>query len=184
MTHSVETVASVSFEKVLGAEDSKYFDEQQLWALSLYPDFKKSFKKSFSGSMPVTARFQIYTDQVYFYFYAQERYNFAEYARELRQKVGKGLFLYQVTARDMIRLSPAFDAFIGHNGISMCAKSTRDLPEATMDDIILQHLEGRDIDRMKNWAGKFDVSFAYESYLYEEESKTYPSKGSNVVDKD
>jgi cell fate regulator YaaT (PSP1 superfamily) len=126
---------------VLDGEDMAYFEQMHAYAQELYPDFRKTFRKAFSGSIPVTARFHIYADQVYFYFYAQERYNFAEYARDLRHKIGKNIFLYQVSPRDMIRLAPAFEHIVGYNGISLCEMSTRDLPEVTMDDIVLQNLE-------------------------------------------
>jgi hypothetical protein len=180
--HTVHTEKKVSFEKLLEGEDLAYFEEMDAYAQGLYPDFRKTFRKAFPGSIPVAARFHIYVDQVYFYFYAQERYNFAEYARDLRHKIGKNIFLYQVSPRDMIRLAPGFAHIIGYNGISLCENSTRDLPEVTMDDIVLQNLEGRDIERLKSWNGKFKPSLGYEVALYREESKKYPPKWSYVQD--
>lgn len=181
--HDVDTDKEVSFEKILDWEDLVYFENQDLYAKELYPDFRKTFRKNFAWSIPVAARFQIYTDQVYFYFYAQERYNFADYARDLRHKIWKNLFLYQITARDMIRLSPWYDNIVGANGISLCAKSTRDLPEPTMDDIFIQWLEWRDVERMKNRWGRLDRTFGYETDFYKTEMKNYPTKGSTVSDK-
>jgi AraC-like DNA-binding protein len=181
LKHTVDTKQKVSFEKILDGEDLIYFDQMHTYAQELYPDFRKTFRKSFPGSIPVAARFHIYTDQVYFYFYAQERYNFAEYARDLRHKIAKNIFLYQVSPRDMIRISPAFEHIIWYNGISLCEKSTRDLPEITMDDIILQNLEWRDIERLKSWNGKFKPSLWYELDLYRQESLKYPAKWSHVI---
>ncbi len=184
LLHSVHTEKTVPFEKLLEWEDKEYFDKMHAYAQDLYPDFKKTFRKSFVGSVPVAARFHIYVDQVYFYFYAQERYNFADYARELRQKIGKNIFLYQVSPRDMIRLAPWFEHIIWYNGISLCERSTRDLPEVTMDDVFLQWLEWRDIERLKSWNGKFKPSLGYELELYREESKKYPRKWTFVTDAD
>jgi len=183
LLHSVDTNRKVPFEKILDWEDQIYFDEMQAYAIGLYPDFRKTFRKAFPGSIPVTARFHIYADQVYFYFYAQERYNFAEYARDLRYKISKNIFLYQVSPRDMIRLAPAFEHIVWYNGISLCERSTRDLPEITMDDIVLQNLDGRDIERLKSRNGKFKPSLGYEIDLYKEESVKYPPRGSFVTDK-
>lgn len=182
LIHTVDTDRKVLFEKLLEGEDEAYFNDMDAYAQSLYPDFRKTFRKSFPWSVPVAARFHIYIDQVYFYFYAQERYNFADYARELRHKIGKNIFLYQVSPRDMIRLAPWFAHIIWYNGISLCENSTRDLPEVTMDDIILQNLDGRDIERLKSWNGKFKPSLGYEVELYREESKKYPPRGSMVKD--
>lgn len=180
--HDLQTDRTVRFEKILEGEDLTYFTQMQSFAEQHYPDFRKTFRKAFPGSIPVTARFHIFTDQLYFYFFAQERYVFTEYARSLRQKVGKNIFLYQVTARDLVRLSPWYDNIIGYNGISLCEKSTRDLPEVTMDDIVLQNLEWRDIEKLKTWYGKFKPSLWYEIDLYREESKKYPPKWSLVKD--
>ena len=184
LLHTVETEKNVPFEKLLEGEDKAYFDKMQEYADGLYPDFRKTFRKNFVWSIPVAARFHIYVDQVYFYFYAQERYNFADYARDLRHKIGKNIFLYQVSPRDMIRLAPGFEHIIWYNGISLCERSTRDLPEVTMDDVFLQWLEWRDIERLKSWNGKFKPSLGYELDLYKQESKKYPSKGSFVTDVD
>ena len=182
LIHTVDTDRKVMFEKLLEGEDKKYFDDMHAYAQWLYPDFRKTFRKAFPGSIPVAARFHVYIDQVYFYFYAQERYNFADYARELRHKIGKNIFLYQVSPRDMIRLAPWFEHIIWYNGINLCENSTRDLPEVSMDDIVLQNLDGRDIERLKSRNGKFKPSLWYEVELYREESKKYPQRGTVVTD--
>ncbi|HCB51001.1 TPA: hypothetical protein DEP21_00115 [Patescibacteria group bacterium] len=46
--------------------------------------------------MPVTARFHVFGDQIYFYFYSEERYVFSEFVKELRQTLDKNIFLFQV----------------------------------------------------------------------------------------
>lgn len=180
--HELDTDRHAKFEKTLAGEDLTYFNQMQEYAASIYPDFRKTFRKAFVGSIPVTARFHIYAEQVYFYFFAQERYIFTDYARELRHKLGKNIFLYQVWARDLVRLSPRYDNIIGYNNISLCEKSTRDLAEVSMDDIVLQNLEWRDIEKLKTRYGKFKPSLWYEVDLYQEESKMYPPKWSIVKD--
>ena len=52
-----------------------------------------------------------------------------------------------------------------------------------MDDIVLQNLDGRDIERLKSRNGKFKPSLGYEIDLYKEESVKYPPRGSFVTDK-
>jgi hypothetical protein len=64
--------------------------------LEIFPFFKKLFKKNFANSIPVTARFHIFADQIYFYFYSEERYIFTDFVKELRQELGKNIFLFQI----------------------------------------------------------------------------------------
>jgi hypothetical protein len=80
----------------LSGEDEKFFKEQSEFALKIFPIFKKKFKIAFPGSIPVTARFHIYLDQLYFYFYSEERYVFTDFVRKFREKIGKNIFLFQV----------------------------------------------------------------------------------------
>ncbi|MEI7563112.1 MAG: hypothetical protein WCJ39_05595 [bacterium] len=89
----------------------------------------------------MTARYHIYGDQIYFYFYSEERYVFTAFVKELRQELGKNIFLFQIGARDMIKMSPGTDCIIGCNGINLCCKSTRALPSVEIENIIVQNLE-------------------------------------------
>ncbi|MEI7919630.1 MAG: hypothetical protein WCH65_05550 [bacterium] len=75
------------FQKVLNDEDKEFFNEQQKLALDIFPLFKKSFKKFFPDSIPVTARYQVFGDQLYFYFYSEGRYVFTEFVKEFREKL-------------------------------------------------------------------------------------------------
>jgi len=74
--------------------------------------FKKLFKKYFNDSIPVTARYHVFSDQIYFYFYSEERYVFSEFVKELRELLGKSIFLFQVGARDMVRMSPGANCIV------------------------------------------------------------------------
>ncbi|MCF7835364.1 hypothetical protein K9M48_04980 [Candidatus Gracilibacteria bacterium] len=178
--HSISTDRKGKFEKILKGEEKDDFDEQQKFALEIFPLFKESFKKNFKGSIPVTARFHTYADQIYFFFYSEERYIFTEFVRGLREKLGKNIFLFQVGARDMIKMSPNTDHIAGCNGLNLCCKSSRALPSVEMENIILQNLEGRDIERLKGRCGKLKCSLIYELELYTQESEKYPSKGTEV----
>lgn len=178
--HEIVTDRQAVFKRILSGEDKTYFDEQQAFALDIFPLFKKLFKQSFPDSVPVTARFHIYGDQIYFYFYSEERYVFTDFVKELRQELGKNIFLFQVGARDMVKMSPWTDCIIWCNGISLCCKSTRALPSVEIENIVLQNLEGRDIEKLKGRCGKLKCSIMYELELYTEESKKFPHKWSHV----
>ncbi|MFA6255562.1 MAG: regulatory iron-sulfur-containing complex subunit RicT [Candidatus Absconditabacterales bacterium] len=178
--HEIVTDRQGIFEKVLEGEDKEFFDEQQLLALDIFPLFKKLFKKSFPDSIPVTARYQIFGDQLYFYFYSEERYVFTDFVKEFRQELGKNIFLFQIGARDMIKMSPGTDCLIGCNGINLCCKSSRPLPSVEIENIVLQNLEGRDIEKLKGRCGKLKCSLIYELETYIEEGKKFPPKGAYV----
>jgi len=177
--HEIITDRKGTFEKILEAEE-KYFEEQQKFALEIFPIFKQSFKENFKWSIPVTARFNIYWDQIYFYFYSEERYVFTEFVKWLREKLWKNIFLFQVWARDMIKMSPDTDHIAGCNWLNLCCKSSRALPSVEMENIILQNLEWRDIERLKWRCWKLKCSLIYELELYIQESKKYPTKWSLV----
>jgi len=138
--------------------------------------FKKLFKKYFNDSIPVTARYHVFSDQIYFYFYSEERYVFSEFVKELRELLGKNIFLFQVGARDMVRMSPGANCIVGCNNISLCCKSSRPLPSVEIENIIIQNLEGRDIEKLKGRCGKLKCCLIYELELYLDESKKFPPK--------
>ena len=122
-------------------------------------------------------------DQIYFYFYSEERYVFSEFVKDLRQRLDKNIFLFQIGARDMIKLSPATDCLSGCNGAQLCCKSPRPLPSVEIENIVLQNLEWRDIEKLKWRCGKLKCCLIYELDLYTEESKKYPSKWTQVCGK-
>lgn len=181
--HEITTDRQGLFKKILVWEEKTYFDEQQALALEIFPLFKKLFKQSFPDSIPVTARFHIYGDQIYFYFYSEERYVFTDFVKELRQELWKNIFLFQVGARDMVKLSPGTDCIVWCNGISLCCKSSRALPSVEIENIVLQNLEWRDIEKLKWRCGKLKCCLVYELELYVQESKKYPPKWSYVTTK-
>jgi len=95
--------------EILQGEHSQNFQLAQEEAQTLFPLFKQEFKQYFPNSIPVTARAQIFSDQLFFYFYSEERFIFTEFVKEFRKKINKNVFLFQVGARDMMRISPATD---------------------------------------------------------------------------
>jgi cell fate regulator YaaT (PSP1 superfamily) len=180
--HDIDTDRIWHFTKVLKWEEKDFFEEQNKFALKIFPLFKKKFKEEFKNSIPVTARFHIYLDQLYFYFYSEERYVFTDFVKKLREKIWKNIFLFQVWARDMVKMDPRTDFLpCGADGIiPMHCKTTMPLPSIEMENLILQHLEWRDIERLKWRCGKLKCSLIYELYIYKEESKKYPPKWSQV----
>lgn len=180
--HEILTDRQGNFEKILEGEEKEFFDEQQKLALDIFPLFKKLFKKYFPDSIPVTARYQIFGDQLYFYFYSEERYVFTDFVKEFRQELGKNIFLFQIGARDMIKMSPGADNLpCGADGIlPMHCKTSLPLPSVEMENLVIQNLEGRDIEKLKGRCGKLKCSLIYELETYIEESKKFPPKWAYV----
>ena len=74
--YPLEIEREVQFVKKLNAEECGEFAKQQDFALKVFPLFKKKFKSLFLTSKPITARYNPIMDQIYFYFYSEERYVF------------------------------------------------------------------------------------------------------------
>ena len=171
---------NVTFVGRLNSQEIKEFEGMQTRARNQFPLFKKMFKTTFPDAIPVTARYHMFTNQRYFYFYAEQRFDFVEFIREFRQAIDGQFFLFQVGARDMVKMSPGTDHIVGCNGINLCCKSNRPLPSIDVEDLLVQHLDGRDIERLKWRCGKLKCSLIYEVETYISESKSYPSKGSDI----
>lgn len=178
--HEFPTDRKWNFHRILQWEEKDFFEQQQEFSLQIFPLFKKMFKQYFPTSTPVTARFHVFADQIYFYFYAEERYVFSDFVKELRKTLDKNIFLFQVGARDMVKMSPSTDCIVGCNGIQLCCKSTRPLPSIEIENIVLQNLEGRDIEKLKGRCWKLKCCLIYELEQYTEESKKFPQKWSEV----
>ena len=80
----------------------------------------------------------------------------------------------------MIQMSPATDNIIWCNGKNLCCKSNRPLPSIDIEALMEQHLEWRDIERLKWRCWKLKCSLLYEAELYLEENKKYPAEWEQV----
>jgi len=181
--YDIEVEKMWQYDKKIEWANQEYFDKQLVFAKDKFDFFKTSFKKRFEWSKPITTRYHIFAHQLYCYFYAEERYIFGDYIRELRDYVWCNVFLFQVGARDMVRLSPSAKEYLTVDGRPLHAEMTRPLPSISMDVLSLQNLDGRDVERLKWWSGKLKESLTYETELYIEESKKYPRRGSTVKTK-
>lgn len=174
-----------TFLKKIEGKELEEFNKQHAFALKVFPIFKEQFQAEFAGSVPVTARYNHLTDQIYFYFYSEERYVFSDFVKKLREQLWKNIFIYQVGARDRVRMDPRTDGLMcGSSQIPMYCKTYQPLPSIDIEDILLQHLEGRDIERLKGRCWKLRCDLMYELETYKRDSKHYPSKGEKVRTKD
>ena len=171
---------TADFVRTLDWEEYDEFNKQQEIALKIFPTFKREFQAEFPNSIPITARFHIFADQLYFFFYSEERYVFTEFVKKFREKLGKNMFLFQVWARDMMRMSPWADWMLCSSGQSLCCKNCTMLPNIEIESVVMQNLEWRDIERLKGKCGKLKCCLLFELDLYVNESKKYPRKWTKI----
>mgnify|MGYP001691535534 FL=1 len=180
--YPIKASRTVEFERVFSEEESREFLEQQDIAHKVFPSFKEKFKARFEWSKPITARYNPIGDQIYFYFYSEERYVFWDFVKELRSEIWKNLFLFQIWARDMMRLDPAAkDYAVGSDcGMLTACQSLNPLPSVEVECIGLQGVDGRDMERLKGRCWKLKCSLMYELEIYQEEVKNFPTKWSTI----
>ena len=180
--YPIKASRTVEFERAFSEEETREFLEQQDIAHKVFPSFKEKFKARFDWSQPITARYNPIGDQIYFYFYSEERYVFWDFVKELRSEIWKNLFLFQIWARDMMRLDPAAkDYAVGSDcGMLTACQSLNPLPSVEVECIGLQGVDGRDMERLKGRCWKLKCSLMYELEIYQEEVKNFPTKWSTI----
>ena len=180
--YGVEWCKECTFMYKLSDKQKESFDSYQSKASELYTLFKEQFRNAFPESVPLCARMSLHGDQIYFYFYAETRFNFAEFVRSFRERIKMKFFLYQVWARDRVRLHPNLDEWFDSSGLPLSYSifaHPLDLVDSKVID--LQGLAWRDIETLKDRSWKLDHSLAYEQDIYEEELKRYPSRWSTIT---
>lgn len=161
----------------LNDHQNRKFEELQQKAKEVFELFKKEFKGCFPDSIPVTARIDFSWTVAYFYFYAENRFDFVWFLKEFRKKLGYNFFLFQIWARDRIRMSPWAEDIYGTCWYKICCKSGKcPLPTVDSENIILQNLENRWIEKMKWRCWKLKCCLNYERKIYNEQINQYPKK--------
>lgn len=175
--YPVETDKIGKFMSVLTWPAKEKFIWYQKKAEQFYEKFKVEFPAVCPGAMPVTSRVDLQWQNIYFYFYAEERYNFADFVRYFRTIVPVQFFIYQLWARDMMRYSPHAKDYLAACGCGpLWCCSLGKLPSVEMDNVALQSLEWRDIEKLKGRCWKLKCSVVFERDLYLEETASFPKK--------
>lgn len=170
------------FEWKLDWELKQKFRRYQQKSNDLFKIFKPEFKKSFPQAKVISSKANIQGDTVYFYFYCEERLDFANFVREMRPNIPVKFFIYQVWARDMVRLHPEAKEWLSECGCwPVWCCGTWPLPTVEIENIALQSLEWRDIEKLKGRCWKLKCSIVFEKADYLEVAPLYPLKGSTVT---
>lgn len=163
-------------EKLVGEKQDK-FNTLEKKAKDLFNIFKTDFKQHFQTTVPVNARMNYAGDTAYFYFYDEERLNFTTFIRSFRDKIRLNFFLFQVWARDRIRLSDSNNDLYWVCWQKLCCKTYKSpLPTVENENIELQNLEYRWVEKLKGKCGKLKCCLNYERDIYMNEWEKFPRK--------
>jgi hypothetical protein len=176
--YPVDTDKKWSFAGLLKWSIKEKFERYQEKSKKYYEIFKKEFPVVCPWAIPITVRSDLQWQQIYFYFYSEERYNFADFVRSFRAVVPVQFFIYQLGARDMMRYTPNAKEYLTACwcGDSQWCCSLGKLPNVELDNIALQSLEWRDIEKLKWRCWKLKCSMVYERELYLAETASFPKK--------
>lgn len=165
------------FIKKLEKKEEEQFEKNKKDSEKAFEIFKREFKAVFPDSIPVTARVDLSWRVAYFYFYAESRFDFVGFLKEFRKKINYNFFLFQIWARDRIRLSPWAEDIYWTCGYKICCKSWKcPLPTVDAENITIQNLENRWIEKMKWRCGKLKCCLNYEKNIYNTEIANFPKK--------
>jgi cell fate regulator YaaT (PSP1 superfamily) len=114
-------------------------------------------------------------DTIYLFFYSEDRVDFRPYLWELRNLIWMKFFLYQVWARDRIRIDPRSKDICWDCGHKLCCtKSMCKIESVPTSTIHLQNLQTQGIDNQKWVCWKLKCCLKYEEDIYTQELKNYP----------
>jgi len=180
--YTLKTAKKGTYIRALAGKELERFEKNKIKSIDLFQKFEKQFVEKFPRSKPLTARINLYGSQIYFYFFAEDRYDFSEFVRVFREQIDIKFFIYQVSARDRIRLFPHLDERYDANGLPLMYSVFRHpLEQVDNDAIEYQWLRGRDIERLKDRSWKLDHTLNFEADIYAEETPKYPEKRSIVT---
>lgn len=180
--YPVESSKTGEYLATITGDQLLKFDRYHQKSTELFKVFKHEFKQRFPQTKPVTARANRQWDTVYLYFYCEERLDFADFVRYFRTKMPIKFFLYQIGARDMVRLAPNAKEWLSECGCwPMWCCGSWPLPTVEMENIALQSLEWRDVEKLKGRCGKLKCSIVFEKSIYLNELSNFPFKWQEVL---
>jgi len=139
-------------------------------ALEIFKNIKNELKIVFPQLRFVTSKFNYIWDIIYLYFYSEERIDFRPYLWELKKLIWEKFFLYQVWARDRIRLDERSKDICWDCWYKLCCtKSMCKIDSVSTSSIHLQNLQNQGIENQKWVCGKLKCCLKYEENIYKKE---------------
>ena len=144
-------------------------------AENIFNNIKDELKIVFPKLKFITAKMNYSGDIIYLYFFYEDRIDFRPYLKELKQLIWMNFFLYQVWARDRIRLHPKSKYIYGDCWHQLCCtKHMCKIDTIPTSTIHLQNLQSQNIDHQKGVCGKLKCCLKYEEEHYKKEIEKYP----------
>jgi len=123
----------------------------------------------------VIAKMNFTWNTLYIYFFSDERVDFRPYLQEVKQLIWMNLFLYQVWARDSVRINPESKNVCWDCWWWLCClKNNCKLCSVMSSTVNLQNLQTQWIDKQKWVCWKLKCCLKYEEQTYEQALKNYP----------
>jgi len=153
-------------------ERFNYLDKK---AKDIFYNVKNDLKIVFPMLKFINAKMNYTWDTIYLYFFSEDRIDFRDWLSDLRQLIGMNFFLYQVWARDRIRLHPDSINMCWDCWNNLCCVRTMEKLESVKTSTInLQNLQTQWIDKQKWLCWKLKCCLKYEEEIYEKEIVNYP----------
>ena len=153
----------------------KKFYQLDKKAKKVFNSIKDELKFIFPMLKFITAKMNFNGDVLYLYFYWESRIDFREWLSDLRKLIWMKFFLYQVWARDRIRLHPKSDEMIWDCWHKLCCVQTLcKIDSIETKTINLQNLQTQGIDKQKWICWKLKCCLKFEEKIYLEELDNYP----------
>ena len=150
-------------------------------AKNIFDNVKDELKIIFPQLKFITAKMNYEQDVLYIYFYWETRVDFRPFLGELRNLIWMKFFLYQVGARDRVRLHPDSCNIVWDCWHKLCCTKTYcKLDSVETSTVHLQNLQTQWVDKQKWVCGKLKCCLKYEESLYVSEQKKYPDVGTEL----
>ena len=144
-------------------------------AKDIFYGVKDDLKLVFSNLKFVTAKMNFTWNTLYIYFFSDERVDFRPYLQEVKKLIWMNFFLYQVWARDSIRVNPESKNICWDCGHQLCCtKNNCKLCSVESSTVNLQNLQTQWIDKQKWVCWKLKCCLKYEEETYKEALKDIP----------
>jgi len=145
-------------------------------AKDIFNSIKDDLKFIFPQLKFLTAKMNFSWDILYIYFYGETRVDFRPWLKDLRDLIWMKFFLYQVGARDRVRLHPESKYWVGDCWHSLCCVNNLcKLDSVETSTINLQNLQTQWVEKQKWLCGKLKCCLKYEEKIYEQELENYPN---------
>lgn len=171
----------VNFLYKLSSKQLERFYSLDKKSKELFNLIKNELKIVFPNLNFITWKMDFTWNIIYIYFYSEDRIDFRPYLQEVKQLIWMNFFLYQVWARDKIRLHPESKNIYWDCWLKLCClKNYCKLYSVETSTVNLQNLQPQWIDKQKWVCWKLKCCLKYEEKNYEKALKNYPQVWSTI----